>query len=398
MPLEIRTATEDDREPLHELSQRAFSERPRPYNAADDRAAVPLDRRLVAADGNTIIGKLSMWPLGQWFGGYRVPMGGVAGVAVEPEHRGRGVATALLRASLEMMRAHGEALSSLYPMNHTLYRRFGWESGGSYPEHRLPIRALADLPQARRPAHVRRTQPGDLTTLREHYHAVAATEPGNLWYDSTFATRALLDQPGAHDSYVVELDGEVAGVVVLRKDAPRDGSEWYALTIRHLFAIDADAELALWRFLAGYHPVARTVHVVAPMSRLLPHVLGEREVTPAGGGWVWMTRLVDAVAAVEARGYPTHADIEVNLRIDDPVADWNSGAWVLRVHDGKGTLEPGGTASLQLSVGSLATLYTGFADPYLLARWGLIGGASATDLDALRSVFAGPAPWCRDFF
>lgn len=398
MTIEVRNPAEHERELLHTMSERAFRLHPAPFDVEDDRAAIPLSRRLVATIDDVMVGKLGVWELGQWFGERRVPTGGIAGVAVEPEHRGRGIASALLRATLQSMRERGEALATLYPMNHTLYRRRGWEIGGTCPEHDVPIHVLAALPYPRRAVALRPARPDDLPALLALHDHVARHEPGNLAYGPEFAPRRMLGQPGRQEAFVASVDGTPTGSVTFVKEAGRDGVEWYSLSVRHLAALDIDTELALWRLLASYQPLARTVRFVAPPQAALPHLLGEREVRPAGAGWAWMSRFVDAAAAIAARGYPEEAAAEIELDIVDELAPWNAGPYVLGVKDGSGRLEPGGAGTVRVTIGHLTAIYTGWADPALYARWGYLPGAGADEIAALRRCFTGKTPWSAVFF
>lgn len=398
MSIEVRNPTDDERALLHLMSDRAFRLRPAPFDLDDDRAATPLSRRLVATLDGVVAGKLGVWELGQWFGERCVPTGGIAGVAVDPEHRGRGIASALLRAALDAMRERGEALATLYPMNHTLYRRRGWEIGGTCPEHDVPAHVLASLPRPRREVTLRPARPDDLPELVALHGRVARHEPGNLSYGPEFAPRCLLGLPGRQEAYVASIDGTMTGSLTFVKGEGRDGVEWYSLSVRHLAALDIDSELALWRLLASYHPLARTVRFVMPPQAALPHLLGEREVRPTAAGWAWMTRFVDAGAAIAARGYPEAAAAEIELDIVDELAPWNAGRHVLRVKAGSGTLEPGGAGTVRVTVGHLAAIYTGWGDPALYARWGFLPGAAADDIAALRRCFTGKTPWSAVFF
>lgn len=396
MAVEVRTARDDEREVLHRLSQQAFLARSSPYDENEDRAGIPLDRRLVAVDGGRIVGKLAVWELGQWFGGRRVPMGGVAGVAVEATSRGKGVGSALLRALLPESRERGEVIASLYPMNHTFYRRHGWEVAGSYPEQRADLRAFADLPKPGGAVTLREAVEADLPAMRKVLDTVARFEPGNLSYSASFAAQRL--RPGENEIYVAESGGELTGVLALSHTDPSSEHERYGLTVRCLVAADLDTELELARVLGAHYPVAHSVRFVAPTGRTLPTLFGERSVRPCGSGWCWMTRLVDAAGAVSARGYADQVDVEVDLEVDDPVAPWNAGRFVLRVRDGQGTLAPGGSGRVHVGIGHLASLYTGWASPRHLARLGVLRGATDADVAALERAFAGPSPWCRDFF
>lgn len=46
----------------------------------------------------------------------------------------------------------------------------------------------------------------------------------------------------------------------------------------------------------------------------------------------------------------------------------------------------------------LSSLFTGWADPYDLARLGLLTGANDAHLAALQAAFRGPTPWLRTYF
>lgn len=401
MPYTIRHATDDDREPMFHLAQQAFAPSPAPWDdqaQALDQSGHPLDRRRVASDGDDagdLAGMASVWELGQFFGGRKVPMGGVGSVAVPPHHRGSGLATRLMRTLIDDMRERGEVISTLYPMNHELYRSLGWSSAGEYPQHRWEADALATLPRPRREVTVRPTTADDLDALNAINDEVA--EAGNLSYGPRFRPRRLLGMAGKQEAYVTEIDGVVTGGLTLAKEAPREDAEFYGLDIRWLSAIDHDSELALWRLIASHVPAARTVSVVGPLRSLLPHAAARRANSQSGQGWVWMTRLIDAVGAVTARGFAEEVTADVHLDVVDELAPWNAGAHVLRIRDGRGRLEPGGTGAVRVGIGALASIYTGWADPTVLRRWGMVDGPT-DQVAALGRAFAGPTPWARDFF
>jgi predicted acetyltransferase len=398
--IEVRTAREDEREALHQLSQLAFSARPSAFDEDEDRTNNPLDRRLVATDGSKLVGRFSIWELGQWFGGRKVPMGGVSAVAVDPGYRQRGVGSRLVAAALTAMRERGEVIASLYPMNHTFYRRHGWEVAGSFPEYEVDLRDLADLPKPSRPVVVRPATEADLPAMRAVHDELACEEPGNLSYGDLFAARRMLGYTGIQESYVAELDGRLTGSITFAHKDTSGGREFFRLSVGHHVAADLDTELAFARLLAGHYPVARTLTFVAPQNRALTMQLGERGTRPHGEGWCWMTRLVDAPGAIAARGYDESVSAEVRLDLTDPGAAWNTGRWTLHVRDGKGTLEParGNGGAVALSVGQLAALYTGWSSPAQLSRRGLLSSATEADVAALTRIFRGPSPWCQNFF
>jgi predicted acetyltransferase len=112
----------------------------------------------------------------------------------------------------------------------------------------------------------------------------------------------------------------------------------------------------------------------------------------------WMLRLVDAPAAVAARGFADALQAQVPLEIADDVCPSNAGRWMLVVEGGRGRLERGGSGAVRLGVGALSALYSGWATTALLARTGRLDGGSEADRAAVDRVFAGPLPWMMDEF
>lgn len=72
-------------------------------------------------------------------------MAGVAGVAVGPGHRGRGVATALMTEVAVRARDLGYPISALYPASVPVYRAVGWELAGRQYRVSVPGDALRTL-------------------------------------------------------------------------------------------------------------------------------------------------------------------------------------------------------------------------------------------------------------
>jgi predicted acetyltransferase len=115
----------------------------------------------------------------------------------------------------------------------------------------------------------------------------------------------------------------------------------------------------------------------------------------------WMTRVLDAPAAVAARGFSEALELEVPLVLRDPLLPENEGAFVLRVRKGQGELARASRASAdapRLTIGGFASLYTGFAQTPRLERVGLLEGGTPAQRAALDAAFAGAAPVCQDEF
>ena len=104
------------------------------------------ERVLVAVDGERPVGATTVIPMQQWFGGRALSTAGVAGVAVWPTARGAGIASSLMRESLDRARAAGTVLSTLYPANVPLYRNLGYEYAGTFTTYRAPLAAFPAIP------------------------------------------------------------------------------------------------------------------------------------------------------------------------------------------------------------------------------------------------------------
>jgi hypothetical protein len=87
-----------------------------------------------------------------------------------------------------------------------------------------------------------------------------------------------------------------------------------------------------------------------------------------------MLRVLDARAAVAARGWPPHATGSADLELDDDVCPWNSGAHRLVLEGGSARLEPRGTGAVRLTTRGFAVLYAGAAGPAVLRRPGMLAG------------------------
>src|SRR5204862_7265212 len=112
-----------------------------------------------------------------FFGGRRVPMGGIASVACLPLARGNGYVEALLQHGLARMRERGERFSVLHAFLVELYRPMGWEWVGASRRYALPP---AHLPRGLDTRHVRAAGPEDAETLQDLYEAEAARYRGPL--------------------------------------------------------------------------------------------------------------------------------------------------------------------------------------------------------------------------
>jgi predicted acetyltransferase len=174
-----------------------------------------------------------------------------------------------------------------------------------------------------------------------------------------------------------------------------DGSD---LRIDELVAGSEPTARALWATVGSGSSIARTVNAfVAPHDPV--HLLVSHEADKQAQIQRWMLRLLDAPAAVAARGWSPAASLEVDLEIDDAELAGNTGRWHLSVSGGSGQLTPstGSGAALRLGARGLAALYAGTPLASLRTS-GLATGGSAEDDALLDTAFAGAAAYMLDYF
>lgn len=323
----------------------------------------------------------------QWWGGRRVRMGGLAGVAVHPHARGQGAVRALVAELLTLMRDGQQPVSALFPTAPGIYRQLGWEVVGSLDDTILPTSAL-------RPAGdpgdvtVRTAGRADVPALAGLYDAYGRSTHGLLARDGPEFPKGA-DGVLEHDVVsLAELGGRPVGYLTYARGSGYRGSE---LRVRELVAQTPQAQAALLRSLGTWDAVCATVRWRGPTDELalaLPASL-----PPPSSVQPWMLRIVDAPAAVAARGF--HGDVEVSFALVDPQVPAHARGWRLVVRDGDGRLEAADAAGLpQLHVRGLALLWAGAADAASVVRAGLLD----QPLPALDRAFCGQRARILDYF
>ena len=390
-----------------DLTMRSFG----PVDAVRTRAniepIVAAGRGLGAFDGGRMVGSALFLDMRQWWHGRAVPMAGVAGVEVAPEYRGRGVGRAVMTALTDLMAERGYPLSALYPATMTIYRSLGWEIAGHRHEAVLPARSLFTLakPDDETAAAIRRPGPDDAARVlevigRAHENA---RDCGPVTYDEA-TVRRWLTRPGRYadnDRYAyLAPDGFL-------------GYRWHRgndeIFIDQLAAVSAQTTRALWAVAASNSSVVEAVRAQVGLSDPLWWMLREQDAKIADRE-SWMLRLLNAPAAIAARGFPA-TDLAVPLRITDDLRPANSGRWDLTVRAGEGRLSrhrtgprspspagssPSRQAPLALGARGLAALYAG-TPVATLRRAGLADGGSPEADAALDGAFAA-TPFMLDGF
>jgi predicted acetyltransferase len=376
MELTIESIRSGDRERHHALMRQAFGG----TDAFDAGAPETDPDKLVCAYlGDQMVGSMLTFDFAMTWGGRRVPCGGLSGVVVSPQARGRGAAQRMLAEAFRRMDDRGQVISALYPTTASLYRRAGYEIVGWYQRRRIPVAAIEV--DAVEPVEWREVDVADVV-LAERYDDMAGRIDGWFRVDPQWwafrAHRQSGDASTNRFTYVGARAGADVAAVQYRYDQAGD---FYDLEVEVLAALDCESLGATLGLLAGHGTTAGHVTTALPPSVLGPHV-PQLQRTSVASDWPWMLRLLDAAGAVAARGWPRSVSGTVELDIIDDLRPGNAGAHVLELGDGQGALLRGGSGRIRVTVQDLAMLYSGCDVPGMRAA-GRLTGATADDLDLL---------------
>ncbi len=366
--------------------------------------AVRDDVRVVRSGGR-VVGGLARYPMGIFLGGRSVPNAGIAGVAVDPTARGRGVARTLMASAMSELHDAGVAVSTLYPTTFTLYRGAGYAPAGHRFRHELPLHRLGRVTAEGSLRELDRK--ADRDALNRLYASQARHRNGWLDRNRTIWARVFRPESGEDvHAYVVpatngnngEGNGDLLGSVVYTQGPPNRYP--YELTVLDLQAATAGAARRLLALFSDCRTLARSATWHGALDdHVLQHVpeVGVRTSVAE----TWMLRIVHLPAALEARGYPPGLDERLLLDVTDDVVAGNRGRWMFTASDGRGDVRPARAddrgPALRLDVRALASLYTGHLGAARLVALDRAEG-SAEAVEAADRLFSGPPPSMPDYF
>jgi predicted acetyltransferase len=296
----------------------------------------------------------------------------IAGVTVRPTHRRRGLLRRMMVDDLRKAHEAGLAVAALTVSEATIYRRFGF--GTAYGAHSVSVQnarfRLAVEPAGR----------CELIDVRELVHiaprvfaAFHACTPGSVDRQEQYWRRSagLAGPTGGEDATlraVVHHDeaGAIDGFVSYRV---HEGDGPTELEVFDLVAASDDAYLGLWGLLGSMDLVDSVRFEAAPVEDPLRWALTDWRALRVTGvhDRLWI-RILDVVAAFEARGYRADAEGSIVLEVADDQG-FAAGRWRLEVADGRASVTAAGDAEpdLELEAWVLGSLYLGAVDARTLA-------------------------------
>jgi GNAT superfamily N-acetyltransferase len=174
--------------------------------------------RVVEVDG-AVVGYLRIFDRRMWLRGTRLRAAGIGSVGTHPDYRRRGLATALLRDTLALLRREGYHLSFLgSEVAAAFYERLGWRIVRQ-PSHGAPAAEAARLPE-RQGLTIQPFAPSDLTAVaRIHARATrgrtgAVARSLRYWTDHM----SWMDDTGG---FLVAMDGRRGIAAFVRSRSER---------------------------------------------------------------------------------------------------------------------------------------------------------------------------------
>jgi GNAT superfamily N-acetyltransferase len=313
-----------------------------------------------------------------------VPVAGLTWVGVHPDHRRRGLLTAMLRHHFEQTRREGGHLSALHASEPGIYGRHGYGLASLELEMEVGRGTTFTAPHLDDEAGAITTRLGTVTDegIPERRRSIdldllptnVGTIVGNreFYADMSHVTPEEIRESEPPRMMVAVRDGRDVGYVTLKRTHKWPNSRPAAeVEVRQLAGAPA-ARLALLRRVVDLD-LAGTVKLngIAPGDPILSWVDGPRgigSINPVDSLWL---RLVDLPEAVAARGY--EADCDVVVDVTDGSAPWNAGTWRIRVKDGTGeATRSEDDAEVELPVSALGAAYLGGANLAEQHRAGVI--------------------------
>jgi GNAT superfamily N-acetyltransferase len=317
-------------------------------------------------------------------GGRAVRVAGLTWVGVHPDHRRRGVLTAMMRHHFEETRREGVHLTALHASEPDIYGRHGYGLASLELEIKLGRGTTLTAPHLEEEAaaiatRFRTITDPDVAARRRRIDLDLMAEcVGTIVGDDEFydvLTRLTPEDKREGEPprilFAVR-DGREIGYVVLKRkhkwDNARPGAEVQVSPISGAPA----TRLALARRVADLDLSGSiTVFGIAESDPLLSWVQGPRAlgvVHPYDSLWV---RLVDLPQALAERGYESDCDVVVEVA-DEP-APWNAGRWRIRVKDGTADVTAtDDDAEVALPVSALGAAYLGGSNLAALHRAGVV--------------------------
>jgi predicted acetyltransferase len=394
MTLEIRRLKDEEVEAAELISMRAFGAPMRfdmPAHMQRIREEYTGDDYLGVLEDGEVTSIVRILPSAMKINGASLGFGVVSPVASSGLHRRKGHAGAMLRQSLSEMRDRRQIISGLYTPHPALYRRYGWEICG---DARLYNFAPKDLRLTVQPSQRGRLRYVEMERWRELdavYRRHGRQANGPLDRDEAWWRRWVLrNWQGRIEGMIWQSqDGVDEGYVLYMDQLPRPGEMNGHIVVTEMVSTSSDAYLNLLTAIAQ-NDIRLSIELHLPSDDPLPLLFEDAERLEMHQHYSVLLRLVDVAEALRQRPVvDTTLDTQLSIEVSDRSAPWNNGTWLLRVSEGRCTVEATtGPGELSIDAQHLAPVFNGYVSPRRAATSGLLRAASEDALSRAEAIFA----------
>lgn len=406
MDVEIRTAEDGDYPLVCSIRDAGFPDAKGELDLPEMKPLFEADRTLLARIGEATVGTVSAYSFEMAVPGATLATAGVAGVAVLPTHRRRGVLSAMMTSQLAEVASRGDVVAALWASESGIYGRFGYGPAStmahlSLPHYRSEFRPDIEVGGELRFVAVDAAE----AAIAPVHERAGPTIPGSFARDPRWWRHVLCDTPyhRGQDSPLACVVHSAAGVddgyLLYRRRHDKasqlpDGT----VSVVELVGENPVATASLWRFCFDLDLMVRTeapCRMAADPLRLLLAQPRWLEARTSDGLYV---RVLDVGAGLAARGYALEDDLVI--AVTDPMIASNEGTWLLEARvDGAACRRSDRRADLEVDVADIGAAYLGRSRFAALAGVGRVRELTPSAASRADAVFAWPVePWCPTEF
>jgi predicted acetyltransferase len=399
MDVEIRPIAGDERADWLRAAETSFSAVLKDDELEASLPVIEPDRSFGAFEGDRIVGTAAGCSFRTAVpGGARIPTAGVTAVGVHPTHRRRGINTALMGTILDQAAERREPFALLLASEAAIYGRFGYGLTsllGEFEAESARMEFVKGSPTGGRIDLVSKEEAMPIVDLVYD----ASIGPGGVerdarWRDYCFATVGEdKDKPwfyAIHRSEAGEPDAYA--VYTMKHDWTRSIPSG-TITVSECVASTTAGYAGIWRYLFDVDLVAKVDAWNRPVDEPLFYLLREpRRLHFSVNDGLWL-RVIDVVAALEARRYRT--DGRIVFELTDAFRPESAGRYELTVDEGAGRcVRTDDPADLFGAINVLGATYLGGATYHQLALAGQVEERTTGAVAKADTMFASvPAPW-----
>ncbi|MCL4538066.1 MAG: GNAT family N-acetyltransferase [Bacteroidetes bacterium] len=407
----IRQATGSDGDAIAALLSKSFLEESSVIRISiENNPRYTLSNMYVLEDsslGKGVLACLRITPFDICSRGVRMPMAGIAAVAVQPEVRRHGLADTLMEDALKKMYEMGFPVSMLFPFRHRFYKKYGYAYVGNMMMYDISPSDIRSFPERSRVRPFNKSDRNRVKKILEQEiqtHGSFTPRRNDSFWD-------LVVLPKFKEAYIYD-DGEAKGYLVYelyKEPAPTPGAFGEPIiNIKELVGLDAAAHRGLWGFVSALGEQVSRVKFLGPADYPLHLFLKEpREKdydrlffeyksfsTLAPG---FMMRVINVRDALSRLRHGIESPADFVLKINDGNLPQNSRPVNVHVHEGETAVDDtGSTVQFESDIEVFSQIYSGFLRPSDAVRYGFATG-DASVLSKLDELFRAPLPFIYQF-